>query len=156
MNKDGKHLIGSNGGSSAGSEHFIGELMKLFKILRLVSTEFTNKLKLINLKMGIKHARNLEYGLLAILLVAHEVFTIGYINALELHDVFEQQLSAIRRAGYIIVGISTSRNRKNIMKATVVARALGIKVIRITCADDRSLAKVADVEIKKYRKWKHI
>ena len=48
----------------------------------------------------------------------------------------------------MFLGISTSGNSKNVMSATVVARALGIKVIALTGADGGELAKIADVAIK--------
>ena len=44
--------------------------------------------------------------------------------------------------------ISTSGNSKNVIPATVVARALGIKVIGLTGANGGELAKVADVAVK--------
>lgn len=52
------------------------------------------------------------------------------------------------RPGDVFLGISTSGNSKNVMSATVVARALGIKVIALTGASGGELANVADVAIK--------
>ena len=46
------------------------------------------------------------------------------------------------------MGISTSGNSKNIMNATVVARASGIKVIGLTGANGGELAMVADAAVK--------
>ena len=46
------------------------------------------------------------------------------------------------------MGISTSGNSKNVINATVVARALGIKVIGLTGASGGELATVADIVIK--------
>ena len=46
------------------------------------------------------------------------------------------------------MGISTSGNSKNVINATVVARALGIKVIGLTGAKGGELAAVADVCVK--------
>ena len=61
---------------------------------------------------------------------------------------FAQQLFGFGRQGDIFLGISTSGNSKNIMNATVVARALGIKVIGLTGATGGELASVSDVAIK--------
>jgi len=62
--------------------------------------------------------------------------------------VFAQQLYGFGRPGDVFLGISTSGNSKNVMSATVVARALGIKVIGLTGATGGELASVADVSIK--------
>lgn len=48
----------------------------------------------------------------------------------------------------VFLGISTSGNSKNVLSATVVARALGIKVIGLTGENGGELAKIADVAIK--------
>ena len=48
----------------------------------------------------------------------------------------------------MFLGISTSGNSKNVMNATVVARASGIKVIGLTGAKGGELAEVSDVAVK--------
>ena len=144
----GKLLIAGNGGSAADSEHIAGELMKRFKTPRPVSLEFANRLKQIDSERGTELAKNLECGLMAIPLVAHEALTTAYINDVDGLGVFAQQLFGYGRAGDVFLGISTSGNSKNIMNATVVARALGIKVIGLTGENGGELAKVADVAVK--------
>ena len=146
--KDHKLLIAGNGGSAADSEHIAGELMKRFKIIRPCPTEFAEKLKRIDPVRGENLAKNLERGLMAIPLVAHEALTTAYINDVDGLGVFAQQLYGFGREGDVFLGISTSGNSKNIMSATVVARALGIKVIGLTGAKGGELAEVADVAIK--------
>lgn len=145
---DHKLLIAGNGGSAADSEHIAGELMKRFKILRPVPSEFAEKLKAIDSVRGENLALNLERGLMAIPLVAHEALSTAYINDVDGLGVFAQQLYGFGRPGDVFLGISTSGNSKNIMSATVVARALGIKVIGLTGAKGGELAQVADVAIK--------
>ena len=144
----GKLLIAGNGGSAADSEHIAGELMKRFKTPRPVSLEFANRLKQIDPERGTELAKNLECGLMAIPLVAHEALTTAYINDVDGLGVFAQQLFGYGRAGDVFLSISTSGNSKNIMNATVVARALGIKVIGLTGENGGELAKVADVAVK--------
>lgn len=146
--KDGKLLIAGNGGSAADSEHIAGELMKRFKTPRTVTDDFAEKLVEIDPKRGPSLAQNLERGLMAIPLVAHEALTTAYINDVDGLGVFAQQLFGYGRKGDAFLGISTSGNSKNIMSATVVARALGIKVIGLTGASGGELASVADVTIK--------
>ena len=145
---DGKLLIAGNGGSAADSEHIAGELMKRFKAPRPVPPEFAKKLKDIDEMRGKELAKNLERGLMAIPLVAHEALTTAYINDVDGLGVFAQQIYGFGRPGDVFLGISTSGNSKNIMSATVVARALGIKVIGLTGANGGELAKVSNVAIK--------
>lgn len=145
---DHKLLIAGNGGSAADSEHIAGELMKRFKTPRPVTPELAEKLKAIDPLRGVELAKNLERGLMAIPLVAHEALTTAYINDVDGLGVFAQQLFGFGRPDDVFLGISTSGNSKNIMLATVVARALGIKVIGLTGAKGGELAKVADVAVK--------
>ena len=145
---NGKLLIAGNGGSAADSEHIAGELMKRFKTPRPVSDEFAEKLKAVDTERGAALAKNLECGLMAIPLVAHEALSTAYINDVDGLGVFAQQLFGFGRPGDVFIGISTSGNSKNVMNATVVARALGIKVIGLTGSNGGELANVADVAVK--------
>lgn len=145
---DGKLLIAGNGGSAADAEHIAGELMKRFKTPRPVPAEFAEKLIAVDPVRGPSLARNLERGLMAIPLVAHEALTTAYINDVDGLGVFAQQLYGFGRPGDVFLGISTSGNSKNVMSATVVARALGIKVIGLTGAGGGALAEVADAAIR--------
>lgn len=145
---DGKLLIAGNGGSAADSEHIAGELMKRFKIPRPVTPEFADRLKSIDSICGDYLTKNLERGLMAIPLVGHVALTTAYINDVDGLGVFAQQLLGYGRPGDAFLGISTSGNSKNIILATVVARALGIKVIGLTGANGGELATVASVCVK--------
>lgn len=145
---DGKLLIAGNGGSAADSEHIAGELMKRFKISRRIKPEFADKLRKIDAVRGEQLAKNLECSLMAIPLVAHEALTTAYINDVDGLGVFAQQLLGYGRKGDVFLGISTSGNSKNVMNATVVARALGVKVIGLTGVEGGELATVADVAVK--------
>lgn len=144
----GKLLIAGNGGSAADSEHIAGELMKSFKIPRPVSKEYAKKLISIDSKRGPSLVRNLEQALMAIPLVAHEALTTAYINDVDGMGVFAQQLFGFGKKGDVFLGISTSGNSKNIMNATVVARASGMKILSLTGADGGELALVSDVAVK--------
>ena len=146
--RDGKLLIAGNGGSAADSEHIAGELMKRFKTPRPVTPEFAERLKIIDPLQGENLAKNLERGLMAIPLVAHEALSTAYINDVDGLGVFAQQLFGFGRAGDVFLGISTSGNSKNIISATIVARALGIKVIGLTGSKGGELAKMTDVCVK--------
>ena len=146
--RDGKLLIAGNGGSAADSEHMAGELMKRFRFPRPVPAELAERMKEIDPKRGPGLARNLERGLMAIPLVAHEALTTAYINDVDALGVFAQQLCGFGREGDVFLGISTSGNAENILNATVVARALGIRVIGLTGRKGGELAEIADVAVR--------
>ena len=145
---DGKLLIAGNGGSAADAEHIAGELMKRFRKPRPVTDELAQKMESLDPERGKKLAKNLERGLMAIPLTAHEALTTAYINDVDGLGVFAQQLLGFGRPGDVFLGISTSGNSQNIINATVVARARGIKVIGLTGATGGELAAVSDVTIK--------
>ncbi len=144
----GKLLIAGNGGSAADSEHIAGELMKRFKIQRPVGRELADKLQSIDDIRGAELAKSLECSLMAIPLVAHEALTTAYINDVDGLGVFAQQLFGFGKPGDVFLGISTSGNSENVMRATVVARAMGIKVVGLTGKNGGKLASVADAVIK--------
>lgn len=144
---DGKLLIAGNGGSAADSEHIAGELMKCFETPRPIPEEFGKRLKEIDPIRGEELAKNLERGLMAIPLVAHEAMTTAYINDVDGDGVFAQQLYNYGRPGDVFLGISTSGNSKNVISAAIVALALGIKVVGLSGKDGGELANVADVAV---------
>ena len=145
-----KLLIAGNGGSCADSEHIVGELMKGFKLARKCSDEFAAQLKKIDSVRGAELAERLQNGLPAIALDGHQGLNTAYINDVQNGGLltFAQQVNTYGQAGDIFWGISTSGNSKNVMFATVVAKAKGLKVIGLTGASGGELAKVADVAIK--------
>lgn len=144
----GKLLIAGNGGSAADSEHMAGELMKRFRKPRPVTKEFADKMKRIDTERGENLASSLECGLMAIPLVTHEALLTACINDVNGEDIFAQQLLGFGKKGDVFLGISTSGNSQNVINVTVVARALGIKIIGLTGADGGELAVVSDVAIK--------
>lgn len=144
----GKLLIAGNGGSAADSEHIAGELMKRFKIPRSIPEDLKKKLIEIDSVRGENLSKNLERPLMAIPLVAHEALTTAYINDVDGLGVFAQQLYGFGRAGDVFLGITTSGNSQNVMSATVVARALGIKVLGLTGENGGELSQVANVCVK--------
>lgn len=144
----GKLLIAGNGGSAADAEHIAGELMKKFCITRTVTPDYAMKLIQADKERGRKLAQNLERSLTAIPLVAHEALTTAYMNDVDALGVFAQQLFGYGQEGDVFLGISTSGNSQNILNATVVARASGIKVIGLTGQAGGELAQVANVAIR--------
>lgn len=145
-----KLLIAGNGGSCADAGHIVGELMKGFKLKRKCSDKFAEKLKNIDKTRGAELAESLQGGLPAIALDGHQGLNTAFINDVAGGGLltYAQQVYGYGKAGDVFLGISTSGNSKNVMNATVVAHALGLKVIGLTGAKGGELATVADVAIK--------
>lgn len=144
----GKLLIAGNGGSAADAEHIAGELMKRFKTPRPIPNELKEKLIKIDPVRGENLSKNLERPLMAIPLVAHEALTTAYINDVDGLGVFAQQLYGFGKKNDVFLGISTSGSSQNVMSATVVARALGIKVLGLTGELGGELNMVSNVCVK--------
>ena len=145
---DGKLLIAGNGGSAADSEHIAGELMKSFKIPRSITTDMAERLVKVDSLWGRELSKKLERGLMAIPLVAHEALSTAYLNDVDGRYIFAQQLMGFGRQGDVFLGISTSGNSRNVFLASIVAKALGIKVIGLTGATGGELATIADVSVQ--------
>lgn len=144
----GKLLIAGNGGSAADAEHIAGELMKRFKTPRPIPNELKERLIEIDPVRGENLSKNLERPLMTIPLVAHEALTTAYINDVDGLGVFAQQLYGFGKKNDVFLGISTSGNSQNVMSATVVARALGIKVLGLTGELGGELNMVSNVCVK--------
>ncbi len=144
----GKLLIAGNGGSAADSDHIVGELMKRFKIPRPLNNELVAKLISIDPQYGKILAENLEYSLPALSLSAHKAFLTAYINDVNETEIYAQQILGFGKAEDVFLGISTSGNSKNIINATTVAKALGIKIIALTGATGGTLSTIANICVK--------
>jgi len=62
--------------------------------------------------------------------------------------IFSRYLEGLGNAGDVLLGISTSGNSKNIIKAAQTAQNLSMKVIALTGNDGGRLADQADIEIR--------
>ncbi|CDL83899.1 D-sedoheptulose 7-phosphate isomerase [Xenorhabdus cabanillasii] len=62
--------------------------------------------------------------------------------------VFSRYIEAVGQKGDVLLGISTSGNSGNIIKAIEAARTKGMKVITLTGKDGGKMAGTADVEIR--------
>ena len=62
--------------------------------------------------------------------------------------VFSRYVEAVGRSGDVLLGISTSGNSGNIIRAIEVAKSKGIKTIALTGKDGGKMAGLADVEIR--------
>ncbi len=146
--QDGKLLVAGNGGSAADSEHIVAELMKRFQAPRPVTKAYAEKLRSVDPKRGLELAQKLEKGLMAIALTSHGALATAYANDVDGTGVFAQQLFGFGRAGDVFLGVSTSGNSENIIKAAVVAKASGMKVLGLTGSGGGALAAVSDIAVR--------
>jgi D-sedoheptulose 7-phosphate isomerase len=62
--------------------------------------------------------------------------------------VFSRFIEGVGKPGDVLLGISTSGNSKNIIKAVHAAKAKGIQVVCLTGKDGGELSNICDVEIR--------
>jgi D-sedoheptulose 7-phosphate isomerase len=62
--------------------------------------------------------------------------------------IFSRYVEALGKSGDVLLGISTSGNSANVIKAVEAAKALGMKTIVLTGKDGGRLAQLADLEIR--------
>jgi len=65
-------------------------------------------------------------------------------NDLTFHEIFAKQLRALGKEGDVTIGITTSGNSPNIIKAFEVAKEMGIKTVALTGNDGGIVAKMVD------------
>ncbi len=143
--KGGKILVAGNGGSASDSEHIVGELMKAFKLPRVLDNEFKEKLISEDEELGKVLAENLQGALPAIALDGHIALSTAYMNDCEPLLCFAQQVNGYGKPEDVFLGITTSGNSKNILYAATTAHAKGLKVIGFTGDNESKLSEIADV-----------
>jgi D-sedoheptulose 7-phosphate isomerase len=142
-----KLLVCGNGGSAADSEHLVAELMKGFLKRRPISSPHSTQLGVAGGKDGQAIAQRLQGALAAISLAAPVSLTSAIANDIDFEMIFAQQVYGLGRPSDILLGISTSGNSKNVMNATITAKAFGLKTIVLTGRSGGALAPLADVSI---------
>jgi D-sedoheptulose 7-phosphate isomerase len=68
-------------------------------------------------------------------------------NDFTFDEIFVKQLRALGKEGDVAIGISTSGNAANVIKAIKVAKEMGIKTVALTGNDGGGLAKVAEIAL---------
>ena len=61
--------------------------------------------------------------------------------------VFSRQLEALGKKGDVLIGISTSGNSKNVLKALETARKMGIKTVGVTGGTGGSMLPLSDISL---------
>lgn len=145
--RGGKLLIAGNGGSCADSEHIVGELMKGFCKKRPLPEEVLKKIAAIDPDPDERLSEKLQQGLPAIALTGHNALSTAFTNDVDAEYAFAQQIIGYGREGDVFLGITTSGNSKNIMRAAAAAKALGLKVIALTGRDGGRIKDLADCSV---------
>lgn len=135
----GKLLICGNGGSASDAEHIVGELMKGFNKKRPINSEIKKLLG--------EDGENLQDALPAIALTQNIALSTAFSNDVDPYMIFAQQVLGYGRKGDLFLGISTSGNSINVIKAAKTARALGLYTIALTGQDGGKLKEICDISI---------
>ena len=139
--------LAGNGGSASDSEHIVGELMKSFMAKRPIDEKLADKLKSLYGEEGEKLSLDLEGGFRAVSLPSLISLSTAIINDVNSDVMFAQMLNSIGVEGDVFWGISTSGNSKNIVKAAMLAKAKGLKVMALVGQKECRLDTLCDVII---------
>ena len=116
-----KVLLFGNGGSAAEAQHLAAEFVNRFLMERP--------------------------PLPAIALSTDSSILTSISNDYSFSEVFSKQIVALGKEGDIAIGISTSGNSANVIRAIEVAKEMGIETVALTGNDGGDLAKVANYSL---------
>ena len=116
----GKIMACGNGGSAADAQHFAAELIGRFERERR------------------------ELGAIALTTDTSILTAVG--NDYSYDEVFAKQVRGLGKGGDILLGISTSGNSKNVVRAIETAKQMGIKVIALTGNGGGKIGTILDAE----------
>ena len=116
-----KVLIAGNGGSAADAQHFAAELVGRYK-----------------------HERA---GYAAFALTTDTSILTAWSNDKDFKDVFAREVEALGQAGDVLIGISTSGNSENIIRALKRAKEHGLKTVALLGNAGGRTKGIADADI---------
>jgi len=111
-----------NGGSAGEAQHFMTELSGRFRVERR--------------------------GLAGVSLNSDGTALTAIGNDYGFERVFARQLEALARPGDVLVGLSTSGNSANVLRALELAREMGVSRIGLTGRDGGAMGPLCEVEIR--------
>jgi D-sedoheptulose 7-phosphate isomerase len=126
----------------------VGELMKGYLLTRPVPEEMRKKLIAASPEDGDYLANHLQGGLPAISLVSQTSLLSAIANDTAGDMVYAQQVYVYGRQGDTLIGISTSGNSMNVVRAVQVARAVGLRTIGLTGRTGGTLRSLCEVCIR--------
>lgn len=118
LRSGGKIMACGNGGSAADAQHFAAELIGRFERER--------------------------QELAAIALTTDSSILTAVGNDYSYEEIFSKQVRGLGKEGDILLGISTSGNSKNVVKAIEAAKKMGIKIIALTGNGGGKIADLLD------------
>ena len=147
--------------SSEVKTRFLKEnLSKLLDVIKLVSKSFEagNKLFFFGNGGSAADAQHLAAEFVnrylidrpplpAIALTTDTSILTSISNDFSFNEIFSKQLKALGKEGDVAIGISTSGNSSNIIKAFEVAKEMGMKTVAFTGNDGGAIAKMANVSL---------
>ena len=146
-NKGGKLLFCGNGGSCADCDHIVGELMKGFLSMREADGNIKNALITAFPEDGEDIGNKLQRGIPAISLSAHTGVLTAFANDVDADLIYAQMVYGYGKSGDMVIGLSTSGNSKNVIKALKVAKAMGLKTVGLTGEKPCRMDDVCDIVI---------
>lgn len=146
--ENGKVLTCGNGGSASDSEHIVGELMKSFKSGRFLPAGFKERVTNIFPESSDYLLQHLQGALPAISLTSNSVLTTAFANDVAADMIFAQQVLGYGSPGDILIGISTSGNSTNVIRALQVAKAKNLVNIGLTGLTGGKMIDLCDVIIR--------
>jgi D-sedoheptulose 7-phosphate isomerase len=120
LRSGGKVMACGNGGSAADAQHFAAELIGRFERER--------------------------QELAAIALTTDSSILTAVGNDYSYDEIFSKQVRGLGKKGDILIGISTSGNSKNVVKAIEAAKKMGIKIIALTGNGGGKIASLLDAD----------
>ncbi|MEG0911826.1 MAG: SIS domain-containing protein [Ruthenibacterium sp.] len=127
----GKLLVCGNGGSCSDAAHIVGEMMKSFCLPRKLTPAQTQALSTVH-PMGTQMAQQLQQGFSTIDLSAQISLNTAISNDVNPSLCFAQQAFVYAQPCDVLLGISTSGQSENILKAGVAAKSKGAYTIGFT------------------------
>jgi D-sedoheptulose 7-phosphate isomerase len=121
IRRGNKLMIFGNGGSAADAQHMAAEFVNRFMIDRP--------------------------PLAAIALSTDSSILTSVGNDFSFDDIFSKQIQALGKEGDLALGISTSGNSPNVIKAVETARSLGLQTAVLTGKDGGRLIALADLAV---------
>jgi len=122
--QNGKLLLCGNGGSAADAQHLAAEFVSV------LTQSF------------------LRPGLPAIALTTDSSILTASANDFGFEGIFSRQVQALGRPGDVLLGLSTSGNSENVIRAICYAREHGIFTVVLTGESGGKMATLADLAIR--------
>lgn len=124
LQRGGKLMICGNGGSAADAQHLAAEFVSL---------------------LDLRYPRP---GIAALALTTDSSFLTAYSNDFDYEGTFARQVQALGRPDDVVLGISTSGNSENVVRALRVASDAGMATVALTGGRVGRMAEIADVTVR--------